>query len=91
MAWIERGTLRPWEAAATAMENLATNKLRSGLTMLGIIIGVMAVIMLVSVAEGAKRYITRELSGLGTNLLIITAGKSKPQVARRSSAKGRGK
>jgi putative ABC transport system permease protein len=77
MAWIEGGTLRPWEAAATAVENLATNKLRSALTMLGIIIGVMAVIMLVSVAEGAKRYITRELSGLGTNLLIITAGKSQ--------------
>jgi putative ABC transport system permease protein len=77
MAWIEHGTLRPWEAAATAIENLSTNKLRSALTMLGIIIGVMAVIMLVSVAEGAKRYITRELSGLGTNLLIITAGKSQ--------------
>jgi putative ABC transport system permease protein len=77
MAWLEGGTLRPWEAAASAVENLATNKLRSALTMLGIIIGVMAVIMLVSVAEGAKRYITRELSGLGTNLLIITAGKSQ--------------
>ena len=59
------------------MENLAANKLRSALpTMLGIIIGVMAVIMLVAVAEGAKRYITRALSGLGTNLSIITAGKS---------------
>jgi putative ABC transport system permease protein len=77
MAWIESRALRPWEAGATALENLATNKLRSALTMLGIIIGVMAVIMLVSVAEGAKRYITRELSGLGTNLLIITAGKSQ--------------
>jgi putative ABC transport system permease protein len=77
MAWIEHGTLPPWEAAATAVDNLSTNKLRSALTMLGIIIGVMAVIMLVSVAEGAKRYITRELSGLGTNLLIITAGKSQ--------------
>jgi putative ABC transport system permease protein len=77
MTWIEHGTLPPWEAAATAVDNLSTNKLRSALTMLGIIIGVMAVIMLVSVAEGAKRYITRELSGLGTNLLIITAGKSQ--------------
>jgi putative ABC transport system permease protein len=77
MARIERGTLPPWEAAATAVDNLSTNKLRSALTMLGIIIGVMAVIMLLSVAEGAKRYITSELSGLGTNLLIITAGKSQ--------------
>jgi putative ABC transport system permease protein len=77
MALSDHGTLPPWEAAATAIDNLSTNKLRSALTMLGIIIGVMAVIMLVSVAEGAKRYITRELSGLGTNLLIITAGKSQ--------------
>jgi putative ABC transport system permease protein len=77
MTRIEHGTLPPWEAAATAVDNLSTNKLRSALTMLGIIIGVMAVIMLLSVAEGAKRYITRELSGLGTNLLIITAGKSQ--------------
>src|SRR5919109_5189666 len=77
MEWIKPATLRPWEAAATAVENLATNKLRSALTMLGIIIGVMAVIMLVSVAEGAKRYITQELSGLGSNLLIITAGEGQ--------------
>jgi putative ABC transport system permease protein len=77
MEWIKPATLRPWEAAATAVESLATNKLRSALTLLGIIIGVMAVIMLVSVAEGAKRYITQELSGLGSNLLIITAGKSQ--------------
>jgi len=41
MEWIKPGTLRPWEAAATALENPATNKLRCALTMLGIIIGVM--------------------------------------------------
>jgi putative ABC transport system permease protein len=73
----EGRTLRPWDAVEAAAENLATHKLRSALTMLGIVIGVMAVIMLVSIAEGAKRYITAELSGLGTNLLIITAGKSQ--------------
>lgn len=77
MTWRERGTLRPWDAAEAAVENLATHKLRSALTMLGIVIGVMAVIMLVAVAEGAKRYITAELSGLGTNLLIITPGKAQ--------------
>jgi putative ABC transport system permease protein len=77
MTWIDAHALRPWDAAAAAIESLATHKLRSALTMLGIVIGVMAVILLVSVAEGAKRYITAELSGLGTNVLIITAGKSQ--------------
>jgi len=44
--------------------------------MLGVIIGVMAVILLVSIGEGAQVYITKELTGLGTNLLIITPGKT---------------
>jgi putative ABC transport system permease protein len=44
--------------------------------MLGVIIGVMAVILLVSIGEGARVYITKELTGLGTNLLIITPGKT---------------
>jgi putative ABC transport system permease protein len=50
--------------------------MRSGLTMLGVIIGVLAVILLVSIGEGARVYITKELTGLGTNLLIITPGKT---------------
>jgi putative ABC transport system permease protein len=44
--------------------------------MLGVIIGVLAVILLVSIGEGAKVYITKELAGLGTNLLVIQPGKT---------------
>jgi len=44
-----------------------SNKVRSGLTMLGVIIGVMAVILLVSIGQGAQVYITKELTGMGTN------------------------
>ena len=57
-------------------EALRLNKVRSGLTMLGVIIGVMAVILLVSIGEGARRYIYEELGSMGTNLLIITPGKT---------------
>lgn len=57
-------------------EAIKLNKVRSGLTMLGVIIGVMAVILLVSIGEGARRYIYEELGTLGTNLLIITPGKT---------------
>ena len=64
------------ETFRVAFEAILSNKVRSGLTMLGVIIGVMAVILLVSIGEGAQVYITKELTGLGTNLLIITPGKT---------------
>jgi len=64
------------ETFRVAFEAIVSNKVRSGLTMLGVIIGVMAVILLVSIGAGAQAYITKELTGLGTNLLIITPGKT---------------
>ena len=64
------------ETFRVAFEAILSNKVRSGLTMLGVIIGVMAVILLVSIGEGAQVYITKELTGMGTNLLIITPGKT---------------
>lgn len=63
------------ESTTEAFDALLASKLRSALTMLGVIIGVAAVILLVAVGEGAKNYITGELSGLGTNIIIITPGK----------------
>jgi putative ABC transport system permease protein len=59
------------------MEMLAANRVRSALTILGVVIGVAAIILLVSLGEGATAYITKELTGLGTNLLIITPGKTQ--------------
>ena len=65
------------EAFALALEMLVANRVRTALTMLGVVIGVAAIILLVSLGEGAMAYITRELTGLGTNLLIITPGKTQ--------------
>jgi putative ABC transport system permease protein len=65
-----------FETFRVAFEAIVSNKVRSGLTMLGVIIGVMAVILLVSIGAGAQAYITKELTGMGTNLLIITPGKT---------------
>ena len=65
------------EAVALAFEMLGANRVRTALTMLGVVIGVAAIILLVSLGEGATAYITRELTGLGTNLLIITPGKTQ--------------
>jgi len=50
------------------------NRMRSGLTMLGIIIGVAAVIAMVSVGQGADRFVQQQIASLGTNLLMIIPG-----------------
>jgi len=65
------------ESLSVAFEALMSNKVRSSLTMLGVIIGVLAVILLVSIGEGARIYISKELEGLGTNILIVTQGKTE--------------
>jgi putative ABC transport system permease protein len=59
-----------------ALDSLFSNKLRSGLTILGIIIGVGAVIALVSIGRGAQATITDSIQGIGTNLLFVFRGGS---------------
>jgi len=59
----------------SALSALAANKVRSALTMLGVIIGVLAVTLLVSVGDGARAYIDESLSSIGTNLLSVHPGK----------------
>jgi len=59
------------DTMGTALQALTANKLRSSLTMLGIIIGVGAVIALMAVGQGAQEDVTQRIRGLGTNLLFI--------------------
>ncbi len=61
-------------AIIEALESLSHNKLRSGLTILGIVIGVAAVIAMVSVGRGAQDTITGSIQGIGTNLLFVFRG-----------------
>ncbi len=65
------------ESLRVALASLLANKLRSALTMLGIIIGVAAVISLMSVGRGAQAAVTERIQGLGTNLLFIRPGASQ--------------
>ncbi|HEX8941020.1 MAG TPA: ABC transporter permease [Candidatus Limnocylindrales bacterium] len=60
-----------------ALSRLGTGRLRTALTMLGIIIGVASVVALVGVGEGATRGVTDRLQSLGTNLLSINPGFSQ--------------
>jgi putative ABC transport system permease protein len=59
-----------------AGESILKNKMRTLLTMLGIVIGVGAVIVMVAVGQGAQRSIANQINALGTNLLIVTPGSS---------------
>lgn len=65
------------ESILTALGSLAQNKVRAFLTTLGVVIGVMSVIVLVSLGEGAQAYIKREFAGMGSNILIVNPGKQE--------------
>ncbi len=68
MSWIE--TMR------TGLEAVVTHRLRSSLTILGILIGIAAVILTVGLGEGAQAQVTSEVSSLGANLLIVSPGST---------------
>jgi len=65
-----------WENVRVALDGLLANKLRSSLTMLGVIIGVAAVIALMSIGAGVQDEITGQISSLGTNILIVIPSSS---------------
>jgi len=67
------------ETLKIARDSLLANRMRSVLTMLGVIIGVGAVILLVSIGEGARRYIKKELGDLGSNILLVVPGKTSKE------------
>jgi len=68
------------QAFIEALESLSGNKLRSGLTVLGIVIGVAAVIAMLAVGRGAQESITGSISGIGTNLLFVFRGGADPSI-----------
>ncbi|MCL4532359.1 MAG: ABC transporter permease [Actinobacteria bacterium] len=65
------------ETFRVALQSLTSNKMRSALTMLGMIIGVGAVIALMAVGQGAQASIDQQINGMGSNLLFITPGASQ--------------
>ena len=64
------------QALLEAIESLNGNKMRSGLTVLGIVIGVAAVIAMLAVGNGAQASITGSISSIGTNLLFVFRGSA---------------
>ncbi len=66
--------MSPREALRTAFQAILANRLRSFLTTLGVVIGVMSVVLLVSIGQGARSEITGAIEGLGSNLLFVLPG-----------------
>src|SRR6266571_2185813 len=80
--------MRLAEALRLAWESLRANKLRSGLTMLGVVIGVTSVVLLVAIGSGARNEVTSGVESLGSNILFVAPGNfsfgSAPAVSRLS-------
>lgn len=76
------------QALLEAIESLNGNKMRSGLTVLGIVIGVAAVIAMLAVGNGAQASITGSISSIGTNLLFVFRGGPDDQQGPPSNRSG---
>ena len=60
------------QTVSMAFKAISGNKIRSFLTMLGVIIGVMSVIVLIAIGQGTTASVTESISSMGTNLLTVT-------------------
>ncbi|HEX7490648.1 MAG TPA: ABC transporter permease, partial [Candidatus Limnocylindrales bacterium] len=74
--------MRPLDLIGLALSRLTTGKLRTALTMLGVVIGVASVVALVSVGQGATKGISDRLQSLGTNLITVSAGATRTGATR---------
>lgn len=74
--------MRLLKGSRIALKALTAHKLRALLAILGIVVGVAAVIVMLAVGEGAKRDVLGKIQGLGTNILIVSAGQLKTVAGR---------
>lgn len=82
--------MRPSKVVRIAWQGLARNKLRSLLTMLGVIIGVSAVIIMISVSAGTEAAIEEQITSLGTNLIFVTGSFSRGGFGRQGGGRSGG-
>jgi putative ABC transport system permease protein len=80
--------MNSWKFLKEAVASLAANKLRTALTMLGIVIGVASVVSMMAIGQGASSSITSQIESMGTNLLYVTANNqgTNPQPVTLSDA-----
>jgi putative ABC transport system permease protein len=80
--------MKPLSSLKVAIRALQINKMRSFLTMLGIIIGVGAVIVMVAIGSGAREMIAQQINSMGSNLLIVVPGATTAGGARMGGGSG---
>src|SRR5512135_2640971 len=73
-----RCNMKPSEAMRIAWEAILKNKVRSFLTMLGIIIGVSAVIIMIAISAGTEATISDQITSLGSNLVFVQSAMVRP-------------
>lgn len=78
--------MRLGESFRVALDALRVNRLRSALTMFGVVIGVAAVVVLVAIGSGARDLVEKEIEGLGSNIIFVAPGEfsfgSAPTISR---------
>ncbi|WP_067481011.1 ABC transporter permease [Actinomadura hibisca] len=78
--------MRYGESFRVALDALRVNRLRSALTMFGVVVGVAAVVVLVAIGTGARDLVEREIEGLGSNIIFVAPGElslgSAPSISR---------
>jgi len=70
----------------TALRALGAHKMRTGLTLLGIIVGVAAVVAMVAIGQGTRSEVLRKVENMGTNLLVVSAGQLRLFAGRQQQA-----
>jgi len=75
-----------YDSFRSALQSLVVNKLRSALTMLGVIIGVASVIAMVAVGNGASQQVQNTILSLGSNLITVSPGNLTDQSLRGAGA-----
>ena len=70
----------------TALRALGAHKIRTGLTLLGIIVGVAAVVAMVAIGQGTREVVLRKVESMGTNLLVVSAGQLRVFAGRQQQA-----
>src|SRR5687768_12098200 len=78
--------MRTGDSVRVALSAMSINKLRTVLTLLGVVIGVAAVIALMSIGRGVQFSVSQRITALGSNLLFITPGRQQQPGARAASA-----
>ncbi|HEX2948797.1 MAG TPA: ABC transporter permease [Armatimonadota bacterium] len=77
-----------WESILVSLEGIVANKMRAALTMLGVIIGVGAVITMLALAQGAREQTMQRIQQMGTNVLTVFSGRSRSSGSRVSGGMG---